>query len=481
MSTNKSPDQDAGKLGLIALIAIVVSSMVGSGIDALPQNMAVTSAAGPVILAWALAGFGMYFIARTFMVLSTIRPDLQSGIYMYAQEGFGKFIAFLVAWGYWLMTIFSNVAFAVMVMDSLDYFVPGEFEGGNNIQSIIGASILIWGFNYLVLSGTKIAGFVNILGTIGKLVPLILFIIVVMYFFRTANFLQDFWGATNAPNDTAKSVYQQTIAPLDVALWCFIGVEGAVALSGRAKKKSDVSKATFWGFVISLTLCLIISVIPFGVLSQAELAKIPTPSTAGILQIISGNWASILINLGVLISILSSWLAWTMICAEIPMVASINKTFPQVFRTTNKNGSASVALWVSSSIMQVTMILVYFSNDAWMTMLSISAVTVLPAYLASTAYLMKLAITGEFNKYSDKGRNFAIITGAIGAFFCLFMVYASGLKYSLLAPLLLTLGIPMYIWVRKKDDKEEPIFHKKEKIYLAILLVVDVIAILFAI
>jgi len=97
------------KLGLVALVAIVVSSMIGSGVDSLPQNMAETSALGPVVIAWIISGFGMYFIAKTFMVLSDLMPDLQSGIYMYARDGFGPFSAFVVAWGYWLMTMFSNV------------------------------------------------------------------------------------------------------------------------------------------------------------------------------------------------------------------------------------------------------------------------------------------------------------------------------------------------------------------------------------
>src|SRR5690606_511579 len=118
----------------------------------LPQNMAQVSAVGPVVIAWLICGFGMYFIARTFMTLSDLRPDLQAGIYMYAREGFGPFAAFVVAWGYWLMTIFSNVAFAVMVMDTLNYFTPGTFKGGNNFASVIGASILIWGFHCIVLS-----------------------------------------------------------------------------------------------------------------------------------------------------------------------------------------------------------------------------------------------------------------------------------------------------------------------------------------
>ncbi len=480
MKKSTTGEKNTEKLGLMALIAIVVSSMIGSGVDGLPQNMAANSAVGPVIIAWAVAGFGMFFIARTFMVLANIRPDLQSGIYMYAQEGFGKFIAFLVAWGYWLMTMFSNVAFAIMIMDVLNYFIPGDFEGGNNFASIIGASILVWGFNFLVLSGTKVAGFLNFIGTIAKLIPLCVFIVIVLYFVNTTQLFHDFWGhnATEMKNDLGP-VYKQVIAPLDVALWCFIGVESAVALSGRAKNKKDISRATFIGFLISLGICVIISVIPFGVMNQHELSAIPTPSTAGVLQKISGDWAEIFINLGVLISILSSWLAWTMICAEIPMVAAKNETFPKIFTTLNKKGAASVALWVSSLIMQLTLIFVYFANNAWITMLSISAVTVLPAYFASAAYLIKIGVTGEYTQYDNKGRGLAIITGIIGAIFCIFMIYASGIKYAILAPLFLTAGIPLYIWVRKKDDGVDIIFSPKEWIYLGILLLLDLIALWF--
>ena len=98
-----------------------------------------------------------------------------------------------------------------------------------------------------------------------------------------------------------------------MALWSFIGVEGAVALSGRAKNKRDVGKATLIGFVVSLIICLLVSILPFGVLTQHELSAIPSPSTAGILKIVVGEWGKIMIILGVLISVLTSWLAWTIV------------------------------------------------------------------------------------------------------------------------------------------------------------------------
>lgn len=480
MPSDTSKKDNAQKLGLIALISIVVSSMIGSGVDGLPQNMAENSAVAPVIIAWLICGFGMFFISRAFIILSNLRPDLQAGIYMYSREGFGAFTAFIVAWGYWLMTIFSNVAFAIMVMDTLNYFLPGDFKGGNNIPSIIGASILVWGFNFLVLSGTRIAGTINIVGTLAKLIPLAVFVFLLVYFMKYTTMASDPWGQHPVlPEQKLGSVFSQVTSPLNVALWCFIGVEGAVALSGRAKNKKDIGKATFIGFIISLVVCVLISILPFGVMTQKELSVIATPSTAGILKIIVGDWGEIMITLGVLVSVLTSWLAWTMICAEIPMVAAQNGTFPKPFAQKNKNGSASVSLWISSAFMQAIIFMVYFSNHAWLAMLAISALTVLPAYLMSTAYLFKLCITREYNKYpTEHSRLSALICSIIGMIFCLFMFYASEIMYLAMVPLLLTIGLPLFIWARIKNDGAVKIFTTFERIFFAALIVIDILVLI---
>lgn len=474
MDKSNSSDSSNEKIGLIALVAIVVSSMIGSGIDSLPQNMAESSAVGPVIIAWLICGFGMYFIAKVFIVLSGLRPDLQAGIYMYAREGFGPLAAFVVAWGYWLMTIFSNVAFSVMIMDTLNYFLPGHFKGGNNLASIIGASILIWGFHVLVLRGTRLAGRLNVMGTVAKLVPLVVFVATVVYFLNYSILSHDIWG--DQPSESNKplgSVFSQVLTPLFVALWAFIGIESAVALSGRAKNSKDVSKATLIGFVISLTICLLVSVLPFGVMSQSTLGQLANPSTAGVMKSLTGDWGEWLINVGVLISILSSWLAWTMICAEIPMVAAQNGTFPAAFAIKNDKGAASTSLWVSSAIMQAVLLLVYFANNAWLALLAISAVMVLPAYFTSAAYLIKVCLTGEYARRASDGRIMAIVSGVIGVIFCLFMVYASEIKYVAMTPLIITLGIPLNIWAKLQNQKSKNIFNQCEYAALLLLLVID--------
>ncbi|MDZ8526104.1 basic amino acid/polyamine antiporter [Escherichia coli] len=481
----KNSDNSAGghKLGLISLIAIVVSSMLGGGVFSLPQNTAASSALGPVIIAWIIAGIGIYFIANSFRVLSDLRPDLQAGVYMYAQEGFGSFIGFNVAWGYWLMTAFGNVAFAVILMDAFNQFMPGVFTDGNNLNSIICGSVLIWGYNFLVLSGTKVAGFVNTLGTIAKLVPLILFVLLLGVLIDYSDLFKNFWGESPAilsgnGNDAAPvSLLSQILAPMTVTLWAFIGVEGAVVLSGRAKNKQDVGKATLIGFLLALIIYMLMSILPFGVMPQAELAQVSNPSTAGVLAHVVGQWGDWLMSAGLIISVLAGWLAWTMLCAEIPMVAGQKGAFPRAFARTNSKQAANVSLWVSSFVMQAAMLLVYFSNNAWTTMYNISALMVVPAYITTTLYLTSICRNGKYDQYAKKGRRLALSSGVLGSLFCLFILYASQIEYVALIPILLTCGLPVFIWSRKEKNDGQPIFTKKELIYLIMLLLCDIIVV----
>lgn len=482
MSNHKTENSGkSAKLGLFALATVVVSSMLGGGVYSLPQNTALASAAGPVIIAWLIAGFGIYFIANSFRILADIRPDLTAGVYMYAREGFGKYVGFTVAWGYWLMTIFGNVAFAVILMDAFNYFFPGVFTGGNNLNSIIVGSVLIWIYYFVVLSGIKRASFINVLGTVSNMLPIFLFIAISAFAFSYTQFATDFWG-NSAPvaSQNLGSITGQIKAPMLVALWCFIGVEGAVVLSGRAKKASDVGKATLLGFLISLVIYMLLSILPFGITAQYTLETIPNPSTAGLLEMIVGKWGAWLMNIGLILSVLTSWVAWTLLCAEIPMAAGLNGTFPKTFGKTNANGTASFSLLVSSVIMQGAMLLVYFAHDAWQTMLSISSLVMLPAYLTTTLYLFKLCKTDEYRQYAKKGFIAATFSGIIGFIFCLFMFYAGGIQYVAMVPVLLTCGVPVFIWSRREQNRlgeYSPIFEVKEKVYLAILIALDILAI----
>ncbi len=472
-STNST--STAKKLGTLGLAAIVLSSMVGGGIFSLPQNMAADASAGAVIIAWIITGFGIYFIANTFRILSAVRPELTAGVYMYSREGFGNYAGFTIAWGYWLCQIFGNVGYAVITMDALNYFFPGTFTGGNNLWSIIGGSLLIWTFNFTVLGGIKGASSVNTIATVCKILPLVIFIIAMICVFNFDKFTFDFWGQSTAMGEkNLGSLPSQIKSTMLVTLWAFIGIEGAVVLSGRAKSPKNVGKATILGFAGGLIVFVLLSVLPFGFMTQAELASVQNPSTAGVLEKVFGVWGSIIMNVGLIIAILASWLAWTMITAEIPYAAAKDGTFPKAFRTENKNGAPSVSLWITSVLMQCAMLMVYFSNDAWNTMLSITGVMVLPPYLASTAFLWKISKEKSLaskNSTVAISRKSALISGVLGSIFALWLIYAAGLEYLLVSIIFLALGIPFYIWARRENKQK--IFSEKEGV---IALVIGIVA-----
>ena len=457
-SSSPQPDDD-NKLGVLALAAIVVSSMLGGGIYSVPQNMAAGASAGAVLLAWVITGIGIYFIVHTFSILSLARPDLKTGIYSYSRAGFGSYTGFTIGWSYWLCQVCGNVGYAVITMDALNYFFPPYFQGGNNLASIIGGSLIIWGFNFMVLKGIKQASIVNTIGTVLKIMPLILFIIIMLFVFSPAEFDFDFWGESAASKAKLGSLEAQIKSTMLVTLWAFIGIEGAVVMSNKAKNVQEIGKATFLGFISCLVIYILLSLTPFGYMSQAEISSVANPSTAGILEKVVGKWGAWLMNIGLVISVLTSWLAWTIVTAQIPQAAAQDGTFPKAFTKENKVGSPSVSLWVTSAAMQIFLLLVYFSNNAWNTMLSITSVMVLPAYLTSCAYLWKMCSDGEYPSQNlPIKRSTALVTGVLGSIFALWLIYAA-------------LGIPVFIWARKQNNPTEPCFQPHEK-WLAGLLIV---------
>lgn len=464
-------------LGVWALAGIVVSSMIGGGIYSLPQNMAAGASAGAVLLAWVITGIGVYFIANTFRILSSAKPDLTAGIYMYSRAGFGPYVGFTIGWSYWLCQICGNVGYAVITMDALNYFFPPYFVGGNNLLSIICGSLLIWGFNFLVLRGIKQATAINLIGTVAKIVPLILFVIIVAFMFHLDKFNFDFWGEDSATVAKLGSLPEQVKSTMLVTLWAFIGIEGAVVMSKHAKSPRTVGTATFLGFIGCLSVYVLLSLLPFGVMSQEQLAAVPNPSTAGILEALVGKWGAWLMNIGLLISVLTSWLAWTMVTAQIPQAAAENGTFPKEFARENENNSPSVSLWVTSALMQIFMLLVYFSNNAWNTMLSITGVMVLPAYFSSCAYLWKICEDHEYPMNFYIKRSAALFSGIIGSLYSVWLIYAAGLNYLLMAIIFMALGIPVYIWAKKQNSPDTPAFTVGEGIVAGLIVVIALFAV----
>ncbi|RHB49025.1 arginine-ornithine antiporter [Exiguobacterium sp. AM39-5BH] len=440
------PEKKDRRLGLGALTALVVGSMIGGGAFNLAADLAQGANAGAILIGWVITGIGIIALGLSFQNLTMRRPDLDGGVYSYARAGFGQFMGFNSAWGYWLSAWLGNVAYATLLFSSIGYFFP-IFEGGQNIASIIGASIMLWLVHSLILRGIHEASMINIITTIAKLVPIFAFITITLFFFNLDNFTFDFWGQGGF---SWSSVREQVVSTMLVTLWVFIGVEGAVVLSGRARKRSDVGKATVIGLLGTLIIYLLISVMSLGLMNPENVANASRPAMAYLLESAVGPWGAMLINAGLVISVLGAWLGWTLLAAEIPFVAGKDGVFPKWFTKENKNNAPANALWLTNGLIQLFLFTFLFSDAAYNFAFSLASSAILIPYAFSAFYQVKVAKNGiGYNAGERRTRD--ILIGAVASIYGIWLIYAAGIDYLLLTTLLYAPGTLLYIKAQREN------------------------------
>ncbi len=434
------------KMSLTQLTAMVVGGMVGAGIFSLPRTFA--SATGPfgAVIAWLIAGTGMYMLARVFQSLAARKPDLDAGVFAYAKAGFGDYPGFLSAFGYWIGSCIGNVSYWVLIKATLGTFFP-VFGDGNTVAAILVASIGIWLFHFMILKGVQQAAFVNTIVTIAKVIPILAFIVIMLFFFRSDMFRGNFYGGGLEGN-----LFQQVKATMLVTVFVFIGIEGASVYSRYAKERSDVGVATIAGFIGVTCLMVLVTLTPYGALYRADVANMRQPSMAVVLEAVVGHWGAVFVSLGLLVSVLGAYLAWSLICAEVLFAAAKNKDMPKLFATENANRVPAAALLLTNIVVQLIVMSTYFSRDAFALMLSLTSAMSLIPYLFVAAYGLQVSKRGETYDVKPEGRQRDLIIAFVAVVYTAFMIYAGGLKFILLSAILYAPGTLLYIWARREQN-----------------------------
>ena len=440
-----------GKLGFWGLTALVFGLMVGVGIYNLPQNMASVASPVAVFIAWMVTAAGILPLVIAFKWLSDHYPQYNAGIYQYAQAEFGNYAGFNIAWGYWLCTAFSNVAYGVMLNDSCGAFFPELLDHG--WETVVFGSVLIWIMYFIVARGVRTAKTVNSLLALVKIVMLVFIIAIFIIFFKTGLFNADIWELNQLG-----SIAMQVKSTMMVTLFCFFGVEGAVMMSARALRSSDVGKAGFAGFLISLVLYMAVSLLCYGLLSRANLSTLPDPSIAYILKEACGDWAYWFVICAVIMSLLGGWVAWTLVVAQVPYEASLVGILPSSFKRLNRHGMPAFGLFASSVVMELFLILVVMADDVYLAALRITGLMIIPCYFFTGLFLLKKARSGGM-------RIIAIITSA----FCLWMAYAGGLKDMFMTSVFYIIGTGFYIRARRENSPSSALFTSGEKCGIIVL------------
>ena len=471
---NHAPTRALG-LGLGALTALVVGSMIGSGIFALPSQMAASAAPGPLLIGWGITGLGMLMLAFVFQTLVTRKPEVDGGVYGYARAGFGNYVGFTSAWGYWVSAWVGNVGYLVLLASTLGFWWPA-FEGGNTWQAILVASGVLWAVQILTLRGVRSAALVNTVVTIAKVVPIVTFIAVAAVGFKAGLFTADIWGnSTTIDGGSLGSTLDQVKNMMLVTVWVFIGVEGAAVYSQRSAQRRDVGRATVLGFLGVLVLLLAVNLLSYGLMAQARIAGLADPSMSGLMKDQVGSWGAGFISVGLLVSLLGALISWVLLSVEILRLPARDHVLPGVLAHENRHGAPAVALWLTSLCVQAMLVWTLFNSSTYTDLIYLATSLILLPYLWSAAYQVMLAVRGE--SYEDgRGRTRDLLVGLVALAYAVWLVYAGGWQYVLVAGLFYLVGTAFYAWARR--ESRLTMFTGAEKLLVGLVTALSVAAVI---
>lgn len=335
--------------------------------------------------------------------LTEKRSDLH-GIFSYADAGWGPLAGFISGWGYWLSAWLGNVAFATMMMSTIGYFYPA-FLPGNTIPCIIIASIVMWALTYLVIRGVESAAFLNAIVMVCKVAAIAVTLIFGIFLFNAGIFTADFWGNVY-DNAVAAGQYGPDAAPLGgvgtqifncmiIMMWCFVGIEGASVVSSRAARKTDVGKATLIGFICLMLIYVGASVLPYGYMSSTEVAALDYPALVYVFSSMAPGWGGPFISIAIIISILGSWLSFTILPAETTSEMADYKLLPASWGKLNSHNAPSMSLLIVGACTQAFLIVLLFSADAYDFAFSMCTVAIVITWAFAAAYQAKWGVQNK--------------------------------------------------------------------------------------
>lgn len=451
MSTTNTDEASRGataSMSLPTLTAMVVGSMVGAGVFSLPARFGSAAGVYAALIAWVIAGVGMLMLAFVFQTLAVRRPDLDAGIFAYAKAGFGDYVGFNSAFGYWASACAGNTFYWVFIMATIGKLWPALGKGDTILATAL-STAGVWLFAALIARGVKDAAVVNRIVTVAKLVPILMFIVLVAVALDPATFADNMVGAGG--DNSPSAIFEQVKNTMVVTVFVFLGIEGASVYSRYARRRQDVGRATVLGFVSVLCIFASVTILSYGVLPREEIGELRQPSMAPLLAHVVGDWGSAFIGVGVVVSVLGAYLAWTLMAAEVLYTPATDGDMPRFLSRQNAAGAPYTALLLTSVLVQVLLIVALLSDNALDFLLDLCTSLSLVPYFLAAAYALKLALTGETYDAHPEGRRRELAIGLVATAYTVFLVFAAGLEFLLVSCIVYAPGTVLYVIARRES------------------------------
>ena len=429
------------KVGLVVSTSLVVGNMIGAGVFVLPATLAKFGSIS--ILGWVFTAAGAMVLAKIFSNMSKLFPSISGGPYTYSKAGFGDFIGFLVAWGYWISIWVSNAALVTAIISALSVFFP-ELKTNSILAVSIGLGT-IWVLTWINSRGVSASGKFQVVTTILKLTPLVFVILLGVFYFNINNF--------PSFNLTASSDLVALAGAASFALYAFLGIESASIPAGSIKNpEKTIPRATMLGTIIATLVYILGTIVLFGMLPIDVLQNSPAPfADAG--KIIGGEYAGYFVAAGAAVSALGCLNGWILMSGQLPMATAKDNMFPRVFKRENKNGAPYLGLIIGSVLTSVIMLMNYTKGlvDQFSDIADLVVFAALIPYLFVAAAYIIVLIEKKLH-FNNAFKTFTL--GTLGATYSIWAIFGSGSETVFYGFLLLMAGIPFYVLMQWNKRNE---------------------------
>jgi basic amino acid/polyamine antiporter, APA family len=425
-------------LGVAACTAIVVGNMVGSGFYLSPT--AVAPYGNLAIIAWVVMGAGALCLGLTFAKLARIAPAA-GGPYAYTRMAFGDFAGFLIAWGYWISIWASLPVIAIAFAGSVIKLFP---ELHNRTMVVVLTLGAIWAVVFVNLRGVKSAGVFAEITTYSKLVPFGAIALIGLFYIDPTHF-SDF-----NPSGQSLLSASATLAPL--TMFAYLGLESATVPADHVQDaERTIPLSTVLGISVAALLYLFGTIVVMGVVPRDQLTKSVAPFSDAA-AIMWGEWAATPVALAVILSSIGALNGWTLLMGQVPSAAAHDKLFPEFFGQLSPAGVPALGTIVSASLATILVLILAVGSSGFSSFYKL--VVGLSTMAAVIPYSFCALASGLVAANRSGGPEVPPLSliELIGFVFAVFTLYGCGAEPVLYGLLLLILGIPVFVWQRRRQS-----------------------------
>lgn len=429
-------------MGLWTALALVMGSMIGSGVFLLPASLAPLG--WNSVFGWVITISGTLCMAAVFAALARAFPQA-GGPYAYTRIAFGAVPSFAVAWAYWISLWVGNAAIATGAVSYLSRLIP-VIANVPGVSALVTVA-LIWLFALINIRGAAVAGRVQLVSMLIKLIPLLAVILL------AGLVLMRDGGAALAPFDAGAISLPAITGAATLTLWAMLGIETATVPADKvADPETTIPRATLYGGAATGLIYLFVCSAVVLMLPAAQTAQSQAPFADFVDRYLGLGSGQLIAAFGA-ISALGALNGWVMIQAEIPAAMARDGLFPAIFGRTSSRGVPVMAQLLSSSLLTLVVMLNFSRSmaDLFEFLILLTTSIVLVMYIACALAAARLIA----QKRLAGGRLLPVLI-ALALIYGLFTLYGAGNEAVIWGGALLLAGVPVHFAMRIATQRRAP-------------------------